>query len=235
MTSPTSGQLKELHLWTDGGDPVANAQQIEPYLRWVEPGDTILDIGCGDGSLLRYLRKRGFQAEGVDLNAELVAGCQADGLKVQLGDAREAIWTADPSHRIFSMLDFVEHIPMDTFLEILNQIALRPGARVWIQTPNLESIMGFKFWFHMPSHILPLHPWVLRRILDRLGFVILDEWTDCGGLPWTGLRRWITLKILNGLFGPPMTRMFLGGGNICLVAEVRPASDTKNLSQQTGQ
>ncbi len=227
MSSPSSNELKELHLWTEGGNPVAAAQQIEPYLRWTEPGERILDIGCGDGSLLRFLRGRGYQAEGVDLNAELVAGCVADGLKVQLGDAREAIRQADPSYRIFSMLDFVEHIPMEALLEILGQIALRPGARVWIQTPNLESIMGFKFWFHMPSHVLPLHPWVLRKILNRLGFVILDEWTDYGGLPWTGLRRWISLKILNGLFGPPMAKMFLGGGNICLVAEVRPAENAK--------
>lgn len=230
MNSPSSDELKELHLWTEGGSPVANPQQIEPYLRWTKPGESILDIGCGDGSLLRFLRSRGYQAEGVDLNAELAALCQADGLNVKCGDAREAVQQADPGHRTFSMLDFVEHIPMQTLLGILGQIALRPGARVWIQTPNLESIMGFKFWFHMPSHVLPLHPWVLRKILGRLGFVILDEWTDYGGLPWTGLRRWISLKILNGLFGPPMAKMFLGGGNICLVAEAPAVTDEKEHS-----
>ena len=233
MTIPSSDDLKELHLWTDGGSPVASAHLIEPYLRWTTVGEKILDIGCGDGSLLRFLRDRGYQAEGVDLNAELAALCQADGLKVRLGDARQAIREADPDFRVFSMLDFVEHIPMDALLEILEQIAQRPGARVWIQTPNLESIMGFKFWFHMPSHVLPLHPWVLRKILDRLGFTILDEWTDYGGLPWTGLRRWITLKILNGLFGSPMTQMFLGGGNICLVAEVRRTVATAKSAGET--
>ena len=230
MSAPSSDELKELHLWTEGGSAVANPQQMEPYLRWTNPGESILDIGCGDGSLLRFLRIRGYQAEGVDLNAELVALCQADGLKVKCGDASEAVEKADPGYRTFSMLDFVEHIPMKTLLAILEQIAMRPGARVWIQTPNLESIMGFKFWFHMPSHVLPLHPWVLRKILGRLGFVILDEWTDYGGLPWTGLRRWISLKILNGLFGPPMAKMFLGGGNICLVAEVPSAAGAKKSS-----
>ena len=226
----SSSQFKELHLWTDGGSPVADPLQMEPYLRWHRQGERILDIGCGDGRVLRYLLKKGFQAEGVDLNTELVALCQADGLPVKQQDALEAVRGETSRHGTFSMMDFIEHIPMETATGILNAIAARPGSRVWIQTPNLDSLMGFKFWFHMPTHVLPLHPWVLRRMLDRMGFRILAEWTDYGGLPWKGFRRWLTLKIINALFGSPMAQLFLGGGNICLVAEaVATKHSTENV------
>jgi 2-polyprenyl-3-methyl-5-hydroxy-6-metoxy-1,4-benzoquinol methylase len=213
--------LKELHLWTDGGTQEADPGALKPYLRWVGKEDRILDIGCGDGRILRFLLQQGYQAEGVDLNPELVALCREQGLPVELGDAAEVIQRDASNFKVFSMLDFIEHIPMEVLLDILGVIALKPGARVWIQTPNLDSVMGFKFWFHMPTHVLPLHPWVLRKILDRLGFAILAEWTDYGGIPWTGFRRWLTMKILMGLFGPPLAQMFVGGGNICLVAEAR--------------
>lgn len=213
-----SNQARELHLWTEGGSPVASKEELAPYLRWHRQGDRILDLGCGDGRILRGLASAGVQARGVDLNAELAALCQADGLQVEQGDARAVLAGAHDWETV-SMLDFVEHIPLEVFTDLLKIIGARPGARVWIQTPNLDALMGFKFWFHMPSHILALHPWVLRKLLQRHGFRILEEWTEYGGLPWTGWRRRLTLKFLNAVFGPVQAALFVGGANICLVAE----------------
>ncbi len=214
-----SDQPKEMHLWTDGSTEPADAASLAAYLKHTPAGAAILDIGCGDGRVLRRLLAEGFKAEGLDLNAELVALCRASGLPVEQGDAREILPRRAGHFDVYSMLDFVEHVPMDVLVAILGIIGRQRGARIWIQTPNLDSVMGFKFWFHMPSHILPLHPWVLRKMLVRLGYRIVDEWTDYGGLPWTGFRRWLTLKILNGLLGPPQAALFVGGANICLVAE----------------
>lgn len=218
-------QLPELHLWTEGGSPVFPADELAPYLRWHRPGDRVVDLGCGDGRGLRAFAAARIDARGVELNAELAALCQADGLRVTQGDAREYLAHSTDWETV-SMLDFVEHIPLDVFTQILGTVAARPGARVWIQTPNLDSLMGFKFWFHMPSHISALHPWVLRKILQRRGFVILEEWTQYGGLPWTGWRRRLTIRLLNSIFGPVQAALFLGGANICLVAEARPAAET---------
>ena len=43
---------------------------------WIPPGERVLDLGCGDGKLLRYLREtKGIFGYGVEIDHESVLGC----------------------------------------------------------------------------------------------------------------------------------------------------------------
>jgi methionine biosynthesis protein MetW len=54
----------------------------------VKPGSRVLDIGCGDGELLRILAdKRGVDGRGIELSQAGVNSCVAQGLSVIQGDA----------------------------------------------------------------------------------------------------------------------------------------------------
>ena len=54
----------------------------------VTPGARVLDIGCGDGTLMRLLAaKRGADARGIELSQAGVNSCVAQGLAVIQGDA----------------------------------------------------------------------------------------------------------------------------------------------------
>ena len=40
---------------------------------WVRPGSRVLDLGCGDGTLLKYLNsRRGVSGYGVEISVETV-------------------------------------------------------------------------------------------------------------------------------------------------------------------
>lgn len=53
----------------------------------VEPGSKVLDVGCGEGDLLRLLETRGVDGRGIELSREGVNLCVAKGLAVVQGDA----------------------------------------------------------------------------------------------------------------------------------------------------
>src|SRR6202043_55232 len=53
----------------------------------VERGSKVLDVGCGEGDLLRLLETRGVDGRGIELSREGVNGCVAKGLAVVQGDA----------------------------------------------------------------------------------------------------------------------------------------------------
>ena len=59
----------------------------------IAPGRRVLDLGCGWGPLLDYVRRRAAVGVGVTLSAAQVAACHRHGLDVHLRDAREV--TAD--------------------------------------------------------------------------------------------------------------------------------------------
>lgn len=50
---------------------------------WIPPGERVLDLGCGDGTLLRYLREsKGVDGYGVEIDHASVLGCIRNGVDV---------------------------------------------------------------------------------------------------------------------------------------------------------
>src|SRR5215467_13254794 len=71
------------------GDPTLAGVRPDHLLvaQMVEPGSRVLDVGCGDGDLLRLLETRGVDGRGIELSREGVNECVAKGLAVIQGNA----------------------------------------------------------------------------------------------------------------------------------------------------
>ena len=93
MTTPTQ-------CW-DPTDYAANARFVadlgQPVLDLLQPqpGERILDVGCGDGALTARLAERGAIVMGIDASAELLTAARARGLDARLMDARALTFTEE--------------------------------------------------------------------------------------------------------------------------------------------
>jgi 2-polyprenyl-3-methyl-5-hydroxy-6-metoxy-1,4-benzoquinol methylase len=214
MSVPTSA---EYHVWESTPSPADLQRAVDlwrPYL-----GRRVLDIGCGEGHLVGALCRAGYEAEGVDLTPDLAARAAARGVKVTVGDALDHIRREGQRFDTFLMLDFVEHIPFAQVEAIL--AAVPAGGRCIILTPNTNSIIGHQFYLQVPSHITPLSPFVLQKMLARAGMDSLASGTEWGGIPWTGLRRRLTIFVLEKVFGVTMLPLLVEGAAYYVVAQKR--------------
>ena len=56
---------------------------LEIIQQWVEPGHHVLDLGCGDGTLLDFLqRERGASGFGLEINPDRITTCMGKGVSV---------------------------------------------------------------------------------------------------------------------------------------------------------
>ncbi len=63
-------------------------EDFREILRLVRPGARVLDVGCGEGTLLDLLqREKGVDGRGIEISSDGVAACLAKGLAVMQGDA----------------------------------------------------------------------------------------------------------------------------------------------------
>ena len=101
----------------------------------VAPGSRVLDIGCGDGTLLRILsEKHGVDGRGIELSQAGVNQCVAQGLAVIQGDAdTDLVHYPDAAfdYAILSRTIQATRNPR----HVLEQL-LRIGKRVVVSFPN---------------------------------------------------------------------------------------------------
>jgi methionine biosynthesis protein MetW len=65
---------------------------LELICHWIKPGSRILDLGCGDGSLLAYLaRAQNVRGYGLEIDPDNVARCVAAGVNVIQADLDEGL------------------------------------------------------------------------------------------------------------------------------------------------
>jgi len=65
---------------------------LQVIASWIEPGSRVLDLGCGAGDLLDYLKQsRQVAGTGIELSEEKAARCIERGLTVLQGDFRQEV------------------------------------------------------------------------------------------------------------------------------------------------
>lgn len=110
---------------------------------WIEPGERVLDLGCGDGSLLRHLSTvRQVRGYGVENDPERIVACARNGINVIQIDMEQGLAGFDDG--------FFDHVIMSLSLQAMRntQGILAEMLRVGREALDAEPVGQARLGVH---------------------------------------------------------------------------------------
>lgn len=139
---------------------------------------SVLDLGCGQGSMLRVLRNQGKKVQGVEADPSLVQRLISDGLQVQKGIVPDDLDSLefDEFDGVF-LGHIVEHLSPDDAERVFDWISRKilDKGKVLIQTPDISNplVSMDNFWLDA-SHVRPYPVKLLKAMLSKSGFIPVE-------------------------------------------------------------
>ncbi len=104
-------------------------------LEWIQPGSTVLDLGCGHGELLDLLvRERRAKVQGIEISEQAIHQCVSKGLSVFQEDIDDGL--TGYGDRSFDYVILNQSLQQVKKLDTVMQEALRVGRQVIVGFPN---------------------------------------------------------------------------------------------------
>ena len=167
------------------------------WSRWLPPDKTarILDLGCGCGELLYFLRSLGYtQLQGVDsCSEELDRGRHMGLSQLVCADAYDFLGNSQERFDVIFALNFFEHLSKERLIPFLERVRrnLAPGGLVLAVTPNgLSPFSGAtRYWDF--THETSFTPASWRQLASVCGFQEI-RFEEYGPIPhsFPGGIRW---------------------------------------------
>jgi methionine biosynthesis protein MetW len=183
----------------------------------IAPGSRVLDIGCGDGTLISYLfHTKGCDARGIEIDMAEVTRAIAHGLPVMHGDADvDLAYYPDGAFDYVVLSRTLQAVGRPR--EVLRQM-LRIGARAVISFPNFGhwqvrwqllahgkmpmTAIWDRPWYETPN----IHPCTIRdffELCETDGYIV-EQWLAADEIgrraPWRRSRWLANIFGQQGLF-----------------------------------
>ncbi len=140
-------------------------------------GQRILDIGCGTGHFLNFMKGKGYQTQGVEVDDDARAFGQKEfGLKVSAPSALFDGSLTGPYDAI-TMWHVLEHVHLlDDNMQAIRKLLADDGYLI-IAVPNHESYDAQYYKKHWAAYDVPRHLWhfspsTMEKIANKNGFTI---------------------------------------------------------------
>ena len=184
---------------------------------WIDPGARVIDLGCGSGDLLLYLKKKkGVQGIGIEKDEAEVREAIQKGLTVIQGDLNEEV--RDYPDQSFDYVILSQTLQQIYEPHTLLKELLRIGRRVIVSFPNFAHWtirLGLLLHGRAPKNPQLPYEWYdtpnirvitirdFRKFIEDLGYQVLREApvsTYNEDRQGKIVRRWANLRATYGIF-----------------------------------
>ena len=150
------------------------------YLRHFDGECRVLDVGCGEGTLMKFLLEEGFSVVGVDRDMVAVGRAVERQLSVEEKDFMVFLRENERSFGGIICSHVIEHIPVgqcEAFIGLCYRALTANGIMVII-TPNVHTLSGSADFWNDPSHVRPHTLGSVEKLLSDAGFEVVERGFD---------------------------------------------------------
>jgi 2-polyprenyl-3-methyl-5-hydroxy-6-metoxy-1,4-benzoquinol methylase len=166
------------------GRSAPSESALHSYLEWcrhrylplvddLDRHGRILDLGCGTGDMLEFLRRSGFtNVEGIDRSREQVQIATGRGLPATGADAMAYLAEHSKGYDAIVAIDVLEHFSKDELVDLVALVhgALADGGVFIVQTINGSGLFPGQVAYGDFTHMTILAPESLEQLLTVGGF-----------------------------------------------------------------
>jgi methionine biosynthesis protein MetW len=150
---------------------------LAAMIDWIEPGSRVLDLGCGDGSLLQQLvQRKGVRGMGVDIDPDHLLACAEKGLSVVQRDLNAGLKAfGDQSYDYVIVSQTIHQV---RYPDRLVDEVLRVGRYAVVSFPNFGHWalrLGLLVRGRTPKNSLLPYEWYQS---PNIHFFTLDDFKD---------------------------------------------------------
>lgn len=184
----------------------------------------IIDLGCGNGSIIWWLQQRGFtNSEGIDISAEQVEIANKLGVKnIIQADLTKPLIGAQGFYDVIFMRDVLEHYEKEDIIKVLDKCfsALKDNGIIIIQVPNAESPFGSRIRYGDFTHEIAFTSGSISQVLRTIGFndIHVKAWESSPNLSLSSVVRFVLWQMVASFYR-----------SLLMIEGIRSAIVTQNI------
>ena len=148
-------------------------KQYLPFLKNLSKDSKIIELGCGRGLFLNFLKKNGYlNAFGVDISEEQIEIARKNDLNVKLGGVIDYLKSSEEKFDVIFAIDLIEHFPKDELILLVEGVykALNKGGTFIFHTPNGLGFNANRMIYGDLTHLTIFTPDSALQLLKLVGF-----------------------------------------------------------------